>query len=266
MAAETKSIEIVYSYARKDRKLRDELDKRLGDLKRRGQITSWYDREITAGTEWAQQIDKHLNTAQIILLLVSPDFIASDYCYSIEMTRAIERHDAKEARVIPVILRPTDWERAPFGKLLALPTDRKPITKWLNRDESYLNVAQGIRKVVDELNAKLAASFSSQHQASSTTDPRIPQQDKNVSTSNKPLAVTGHINIDAMPNSVFLFNQPLPDPGEFYGRVRERGALMDRIRNGASTSIVGPRRVGKTWLMSYLSTAYHKFFPSFEVL
>jgi len=252
------AVEIFYCYAHKDDQLRKKLEIHLSLLKQEGLITGWYDREIHAGAEWVNEIEAHLNAAHIILLLVSPDFIASDYCYSIEMKRALERHDAKEARVIPVILRPTDWERAPFGKLLALPTDRKPITKWLNRDESYLNVAQGIRKVVDELNAKLAASFSSQHQASSTTDPRIPQQDKNVSTSNKPLAVTGHINIDAMPNSVFLFNQPLPDPGEFYGRVRERGALMDRIRNGASTSIVGPRRVGKTWLMSYLRLVARK--------
>jgi AAA domain-containing protein len=199
-----------------------------------------------------------LNAAHIILLLVSPDFMASDYCYGIEMKRALERHEAKEARVIPVILRPTDWERALFGKLQAIPADRKPITRWPDRDEAFLRVAQDIRKVVDELNAKLAASSSSQQSVSSTTDPRIPQQGEQVSTSNKWPAVPEHTIIHTIPNSVFLFNQPLPDPGEFYGRVRERETLINRTRNGASTSIVGPRRVGKTWLMSYLRLVARK--------
>ena len=98
--------------------------KHLGILKRQGVIRDWHDRKITAGTEWKGQIDHHLDTAGVILLLVSADFIASDYCYDVEMKRALERHDTGEARVIPVILRPVDgWQAAPFGKLQAAPTD-----------------------------------------------------------------------------------------------------------------------------------------------
>jgi hypothetical protein len=227
-------------------------------LKKEGLIMGWYDREIRAGAEWASEIEAHLNSAHVILLLISPDFMASDYCYSIEMKRALERHNALEARVIPVILRPTDWERAPFGKLQALPTDRKPITRWSNRDEAFLQVAQDIRKVVDELNAKFAGSTSSQHPALWTTDLSVPLLGEQVGERDRWQAVQSHTHTLALPGSTFLFNQPLPDPGEFYGRVRERETLLNRTRNGASTSIVGPRRIGKTWLMSYMKLVARK--------
>src|SRR6266446_4956615 len=99
-------VEVFYSYAHEDEPFRKELETHLGTLRRQGLITQWHDRNIGAGTDWAQEINAHLNTAHIILLLISSDFIASEYCYSIEMTRAIERHKAGTARVIPIILRP----------------------------------------------------------------------------------------------------------------------------------------------------------------
>jgi hypothetical protein len=145
------SIEIFYSYSRKDEGLRDELNKHLALLKRQNLITGWYDREISSGEDFEGEIAEHLNKAQIILLLVSSDFIASDYCYSIEMMRALERRGTREARVIPIILRPVDWHSAPFGKLKALPKDGKAITTWVNRDEAFLDVAKGIRKIVEDL-------------------------------------------------------------------------------------------------------------------
>lgn len=147
----TRTIEIFCSYAHEDEPLRKELEKHLTILKRQGLITSWYDRKIMAGAEWAHAIDTHLNTAQIILLLISADFLASDYCYHIEVRQALKRHAAGEAYVIPVILRPVDWENAPFGKLLALPTNGKPITSWSGRqgrDKAFLDVAIGIRETI----------------------------------------------------------------------------------------------------------------------
>jgi hypothetical protein len=148
------SIEVFFSYSHRDEELRDEMAKHLTILKRQGVITTWHDREITAGTEWAGAIDAHMNSAQVILLLISPDFLASDYCWDIELKRAMERHEAREARVIPVILRPVDnWSKAPFGKLQAFPTNGKPVTTWSNRDEAFANVAQAIRKAVQELAA-----------------------------------------------------------------------------------------------------------------
>jgi hypothetical protein len=154
MVDPSKAIEVFFSYAHEDEELRNELAKQLKLLQRQGKIAAWYDRDISGGTVWKQQIDSHLDTARIILLLVSPDFITSDYCYDIEMKRALERHKVGEARVIPVILRPTDnWHSAPFGRLQALPRDAKPINKWSNRDEAFADVARGIRKVVEELAA-----------------------------------------------------------------------------------------------------------------
>jgi hypothetical protein len=148
-----KALEVFFSYSHKDQDLRDQLETHLSLLKNQGFISSWHDRKIIAGTEWAGEIDAHLNTAQIILLLISSDFLASTYCYGIEVTRAMERHNAGEARVIPIILRPCDWHSAPFGKLQALPTDGKPVDSrnWYNKDEAFYNVSQGIRKAVEDL-------------------------------------------------------------------------------------------------------------------
>jgi hypothetical protein len=99
------AVEIFISYAREDEAWRNELAKHLKSLEWQGVIKAWHDRKITAGEEWKSAIDSHLESAKIILLLISADFLASDYCYDIELQRALERHESKEARVIPVILR-----------------------------------------------------------------------------------------------------------------------------------------------------------------
>lgn len=145
------TIRVFYSYAHEDMPLRNELEKHLATLKRQGYISHWSDRDISAGKEWQKEIDENLGASDIILLLVSPDFIHSDYCYGVEMKLALERHKAEEARAVPIILRPVDWEEAPFSNLQALPTDARPITTWPNRDEAFFDVAKGIRKLVKEL-------------------------------------------------------------------------------------------------------------------
>jgi hypothetical protein len=140
---------VFFSYSHADEGLRDQLEKQLAMLRRQGIIEVWHDRRIGAGQEIDKAINEHINSDEIILLLVSPDFIASDYCYDIEMTRALERHEAGTAIVIPVILRACDWHHAPFGKLLATPRDGKPVTQWPDRDEAFLQVAQAIRKAAE---------------------------------------------------------------------------------------------------------------------
>jgi hypothetical protein len=146
------SVEVLFCYAHEDEPLLGELLKHLGILKRLGVIRDWHDRRITAGTEWRGQISHHLDTAGVILLLVSADFVASDYCWDVELKRALDRHDKKEARVIPVILRPVDnWAAAPFGRLQAVPTDGRPVTDWDDRDQAFANVARHIRRAVEEL-------------------------------------------------------------------------------------------------------------------
>ena len=149
--AQTRHVSIFYSYAHQDERLRKQLEAHLSILKRQGIIEEWYDRDIDAGFEWESKIDTHLNTANIILLLISADFLASNYCYSIEVKRALERHEAREARVIPIILRSVDWQDVPFAQLQALPANAKPISTWRNRDEAFSNVAEGIRRAVKDL-------------------------------------------------------------------------------------------------------------------
>jgi len=144
-------IRVFFCYAHEDDDLRRELLRHLSILRHSEVISAWYDGEIMAGKEWEKEISSHLAASHIVILLVSPSFLASDYCYNIEMKHALERHDAGEARVIPVILRPVDWEGAPFAKLQMLPRDAKPVTKWAERDEAFVSVAQGIRNAVVEL-------------------------------------------------------------------------------------------------------------------
>ncbi len=145
-----KAIQVFYSYAPQDESLREELEKHLSFLQRRHFIAGWHYQKITAGKDVSDEVSIHLNTSQMILLLVSPDFLASDYCFDVEVRQALERHASKEAYVIPIILRPVAWEDTPFGKLQALPAQGKPVTTWLNRDEAFLDIAKGIQKVVTE--------------------------------------------------------------------------------------------------------------------
>jgi len=147
-------MKIFFCYAREDEPLLNELKIYLEPLRRQGLIEMWYDRDISAGADWVKVIDNHLDTAQIILLLVSQYFMASDYCYGVELKQAMERHDRREAVVIPIILRPVYFQGAPFSKLQVLPKDAKPVKSWLDQDEAFFNVAEGIRREVERLSRK----------------------------------------------------------------------------------------------------------------
>ena len=151
-------VEVFYSYAHKDETFRNKLETHLSLLQRQGLITAWHDRRILPGADWSQAIDEHLERASVILLLISADFLASDYCYGLEMQRALERHQANEARVIPILLRPVDWNEAPFAHLQALPIGAKPITTWRNRDAAFTDVAAGIRRVIEDLSSLQASA------------------------------------------------------------------------------------------------------------
>jgi hypothetical protein len=136
------SASVYFSYAREDKALILE-----------GLITTWHDHAISPRKHWASEIDRYLSTAQIILLLVSPDYTETDYCYSVEMARALERHQSGEVRVIPIILRPVYREHTPFSMLETLPLGGKAITQWRDRDEAFFKVAEGIRRAVEELSS-----------------------------------------------------------------------------------------------------------------
>lgn len=146
-----RSLRLFYSYSHDDEHIRNSLEKHLAILKRQNLIEPWHDRCITPGTPLSEKIMNEIDRADIILLLVSSSFIASDYCYHKEMERALVRHKNKEARVVPIIVRAVDWQEAPFSNLLALPTDGKPVKSWQNEDEAWVNVTKGIRDVIYEM-------------------------------------------------------------------------------------------------------------------
>lgn len=145
---------VFFSYSHKDETLRDELEIQLTMLKREGLIDEWHDRRISAGEEIDPIITTKLDEAEVILLLTSSDFLASEYCWGIEVQRAMERHNEGSATVIPVILRFCEWQRAPFGKLLATPKDGRPVVNWPDRDEAFLDVVRMVREALTKRSSK----------------------------------------------------------------------------------------------------------------
>ena len=149
----TGPLDVFISYSHKDEDLKEELEVHLSNLVRQNKIKPWQDRSLEAGTQWDPQIKAALAAARIILLLVTPRFMASNYINDVELTQALERDQAGTARVIPIILKPVDITGTPIAALQALPKDAKPVTRWEDQDEAFLNVVQGIRRVVDALMA-----------------------------------------------------------------------------------------------------------------
>src|SRR5438270_250774 len=136
------SVKVFISYAHVDQELHKKLKEHLSVLKRSGKIIIWQDQEIPAGANWKDQINTNLNEADLILLLVSASFIDSEYCWNEEVEVALERHKAGTARVIPIILKPADWQHTPLGQLQALPEEGKPVTQWSDQDAAFDKVVQ----------------------------------------------------------------------------------------------------------------------------
>jgi hypothetical protein len=169
-----------YSHTLEDDDLRARFEKSLSGLIRKKVVQMWHDRRIFPGTHWAPDIDEHLNSADIIAFLVSPDSIASDYCCVKELGRALEREKRKEALVVPIIVRACDWSDTPLADLQAVPDDGRPVTSWPNQDEAWANVATSLKKTVHKvLSAKLevlASLEAKSKSAPATTPVSLPQQ------------------------------------------------------------------------------------------
>lgn len=141
-------MKVFVSYSHRDVAFRGRLETHLAPLRRAGLVSVWHDRRIGPGEEWEREIDAHIHDADIILLLVSANFIESDYCWDNEVTVALQRHQRGEAIVVPIILADCDWALAPFAGLQALPTGARPITSWQRRDEAYTDIARALRKLI----------------------------------------------------------------------------------------------------------------------
>lgn len=148
IAGERRGARLFCSYSHSDESLRNELVVQLSLLERLGIVELWHDRKIEAGESWVESIDENLESADVIVFLVSANFVASDYCWNMEMKRALEREAKGEAQVIPIIVRDVKWDKAPFGHL---PAQGKAVTTWTNRDSAWRSVSEGIERVVDEI-------------------------------------------------------------------------------------------------------------------
>jgi WD40 repeat protein len=222
------AVEIFISYAHEDETLRNKLAKHLKSLQREGLITTWHHRDISAGEEWKNEIDIHLESANIILLLISSDFLDSDYCCDIELKRALERHERKEARVIPIILRAVDWHRSSFGRLNALPLEGKAITSWSNEDEAFTEIVRELRKALEELHNNLSD---------------LPQ----VATQSAILLPTKIQNLDSIECPYQGLEAFTVDTAKyFFGRTSEVKEITDNLNDYNFIFISGSSGVGKT--------------------
>ncbi|MCJ8269452.1 MAG: toll/interleukin-1 receptor domain-containing protein, partial [Psychrosphaera sp.] len=142
-------LKVFISYSSKDMALKDDLLTALSPLKRKWKLDCWTDSQITAGVDWEKSLMGELAEADLILLLISPDFIASEYCFVKELDVALERHKRGEAKVIPIILRKCLWNDLPFSSLQGLPERGLPVTKWGDPDDAFFSIAKGIEKALE---------------------------------------------------------------------------------------------------------------------
>jgi hypothetical protein len=163
-----KPFKVFISYCHQDEQYKDQLIAHLTTLKRRGLIQEWHDRMLLPGEDWDGIIKQELLDADIILLLISADFLHSNYCYDIEVTKAVERHNHGDTIVIPIILRPCDWKDLPFSQIHGLPKDAKPISLWPDKDEGYLNIIEGIKSAIKSKDGENKAQESTSAPEGST--------------------------------------------------------------------------------------------------
>lgn len=217
-------IEVFYAYAPEDEIWVQQLEKHLSILQRQGLISTWHPRLIKAGEDWQHIIDIHFQQASIILLLISPDFLASNYCYGAEMKQALQRESKKGVCVIPILLRPVDWQDTPFAHLRPLPSDATFITEWTNLDRAFVDISTGIRRVIENLSL-LAASLAR------TDFPTV-------------------------------WNVPFPRNPFFTGRKKLLDTLHTQLQKGQATALTqaisGLGGVGKTQLAVEYAYQFHQ--------
>lgn len=244
-------LNLFISYSHKDESLREALGDHIAALQREGVIDTWHDRQITAGKDWAGEINSELESADIILCLVSAGFLASAYCQDKELKRALERHDAGEALVIPVIVRPSDWQTSPLGRLQALPTGGKPVMKWSNRDEAFLSIAKGIRQAASQLAERPS-------RPSSTTVPPRPAPAPTPPTPDVAPAASAPSpepasDPDAAPSGLDIPEGPVRANSPFYVRSADESRCCAELdKPGALIRIKSPKGFGKSSLTARL--------------
>lgn len=153
MKIETEKVKVFYSYSHKDEYLKDCFEAHMSGLRRKGYVEEWHDRKILPGQFWEESINSNIASADLVLFLVSSDFMASNYCYNVEVIKAVERHNNGLCTVVPIIIRECDWEGAPFESIQGLPTDMKPVISrhWHDQDEAFTNVVRGLKSIIRKI-------------------------------------------------------------------------------------------------------------------
>jgi TIR domain len=163
------------SYSHVDEELRNRFETHLAMLKRDGHIDVWHDRQMLAGDIVDVSISRYLEEADLIIALVSPEYLASTYCYERELAVALERQSRGQARLVCVILRPCDWKSSPLSKGLVTPRDGKPVETWTSTDEAFLDVTSSLRAIVGSATGHVVASrrpVSERLAAANSSEPR----------------------------------------------------------------------------------------------
>lgn len=150
-SSENSGIKVFVSYSAQDQEFAEELEKHLVLLQRQGLIRTWQSRIVDRSYDWANTIDINLEESQLILPLVSTDYLASDYTSGVEMRRAMALHSSGQARLLPILVRPVDLKRGPFAEMQVLPRGNHPISTWSDQDAAWINITRGIRKAVTSL-------------------------------------------------------------------------------------------------------------------
>lgn len=223
----SRPVEIFYAYSHADEILRQTLENHLAALQHQNIIHGWYDREIAAGDIRETAVKQHLDNAQLILLLISPDFLASDECYQMALY-ALERHAQNQAKVIPILLRPADMSRLPFIHLSPLPSNAQPVTLWTNQDVAFVDIAKGIRQIAERL-------------SNSTVTISKPQSN--------PFNPTQYIA-----------------PLRFIGRNHELNEVFSILEDNQSVSLVGEQLMGKTSFLYKVISHFKQHLPHKRVL
>ncbi len=256
-----RALKVFFSYAHQDERLRGKLANHLAVLEHRHLIEAWHDHKIQPGDKWRDEIDKNLEEADLILLLITDNFISSKYCYGLEMKRAIERSRTGEAIVIPILLRDVYWSDAPFAELQALPSNHKPIASWNDHDKAYASVTRGIRERIEEYwnrhELSEMALRQSQRPELRPSPPESPAPSMPPAPAPPSPATAAETYAEKQPagspQPVEQISNPydFEHPAKLYfrGRKEELAELTSHLRSGKSALVLGLQRMGKTSLV-----------------
>lgn len=241
-------VKVFISYSHEDKQYLNDLVKYLSNMKRQREITTWTDRDITGGSPWRNEIDENLEVAEIVLLLISPDFINSEYCFDIEMRAAMQRHEAKLARVIPVYLRVTDVKGSLIEDLQGLPNDRVPISKWSDKDEAWKNVVEGLRSsIVDFLEARPMVELVSPKDSSVTFSSAHESW-----LDDTEVALVHRVVDKVKLSKIYIEPDLLVINKDFHSKVRKSINASSLLKESRLSVVIGEEQAGKTSLAKSL--------------